>query len=67
MIDVPICFKKSPSLKNKNFELPLLKFINYLMKKGKKEQTTRMLFNAFRIYFEDLDFKKLNMSYQFES
>ena len=31
MIDVPICFKKSNSLKTKNFELPLLKFSNFLM------------------------------------
>jgi hypothetical protein len=31
MIDIPICFKKSKSLKLKNFELPLLKFCNFLM------------------------------------
>ena len=31
MIDVPVCFKKSYSLRTKNFELPLLKFSNFLM------------------------------------
>lgn len=57
MIDVPICFKKSNSLKTKNFELPLLKFSNFLMWEGKREKIVRTLFNAFRLFF---NFFKLN-------
>lgn len=55
MIDVPICFKKSNSLKFKNFELPILKFANFLMKAGKREKINRILFNSLRIIM--LDFK----------
>lgn len=51
MIDVPICFKKSKSLKFKTFELPLLKFSNFLMKKGKREKITRLLFQTMRFFF----------------
>jgi hypothetical protein len=53
MIDVPICFKKTKSLNTKNFELPLLKFSNFLMKKGKKEKIFRILFQTFRLFFRD--------------
>ncbi len=53
MIDVPICFKKTKSLNTKNFELPLLKFSNFLMKKGKKEKIFRILFQTFRLFFKD--------------
>lgn len=53
MIDVPICFKKSKSLTTKNFELPLLKFSNFLMRKGKKEKITRILFYSFRFFFKN--------------
>jgi hypothetical protein len=60
LIDIPICFKKSKSLKNKNFELPLMKFVNYLMKKGKKEQTTRILFETFRMFLNN--FKNNNLT-----
>ncbi len=59
MIDVPICFKKSHSLKTKNFELPLLKFSNFLMKKGKKEKTFRLIFNAFRLFFKNIKLEKI--------
>lgn len=52
MIDVPVCFKKSISLKNKNFELPLLKFSNFLMKKGKKEKIIKSIFSSFRLFFK---------------
>lgn len=46
MIDVPVCFKKSPSLKRKSFELPNLKLFNLIMRQGKKEKTIRnLLFN----------------------
>ena len=53
MIDVPVCFKKSISLKNRNFELPLLKFSNFLMKKGKKEKIIRLIFSSFRLFFKN--------------
>lgn len=54
MIDVPICFKKSKSLKSKNFELPLLKFSNFLMKKGKKEKINRIIFKTLQYFINDL-------------
>ena len=38
MIDVPVCFQKSKSLYTKTFELPLLKFTNFLMRDGKREK-----------------------------
>lgn len=47
MIDVPICFKKSKSLKSRNFELTFLKFTNLLMRHGKKEKTFKQLNSAF--------------------
>jgi hypothetical protein len=53
MIDVPICFKKSVSLKNRSFELPLLKFSNFLMKQGKKEKIIRLIFSSFRLFFKN--------------
>lgn len=34
MVDIPICFRKSKSLYNKSFELPLLKLSNMIMRKG---------------------------------
>ena len=52
MIDVPICFKKSKSLRRVSFELPILKFINFLMRKGKKEKITRVVFLAIREIFK---------------
>lgn len=53
MIDVPICFKKSVSLKNHSFELPLLKFSNFLMKQGKKEKIIKLIFSSFRLFFKN--------------
>lgn len=47
-VDIPICFKKSKSLRSKNFELPILKFSNYLMKRGLREQTLILIFKTFR-------------------
>ena len=55
MIDVPICFKKSVSLKNHSFELPLLKFSNFLMKQGKKEKIIRLIFSSFRLFFKNIN------------
>jgi len=46
MVDIPICFKKSPSLRYRSFELPILKFSNFLMQKGKREKIVRALFFA---------------------
>lgn len=62
MIDVPVCFKKSHSLKTKNFELPLLKFSNFLMWEGKREKIIRTLFNSFRTFFNFFKFSKLKNS-----
>lgn len=59
MIDVPICFKKSIQIRTKNFELPLLKFSNLIMKQGKREQTVRLLFTSFRLFLNDLKKEKL--------
>jgi len=59
LIDVPICFKKSQSLRTKNFELPILKFCTFLMKKGKKEKIFNILFKAFRIFFKNLKKNKI--------
>lgn len=53
MIDIPICFKNSHSLKRAALNIPVLKFINLLMKKGKKEQITKILFKAFRIFLRE--------------
>lgn len=53
LIDVPICFKKSKSLKKKNFELPVLKFCNFLMKQGKKEKIFKYFFKSFRMFDND--------------
>ncbi len=58
MIDVPICFKKSHSLRTKNFELPILKFSNFLMKQGKKEKIIRLVFAAFRLFFRNIKTNK---------
>lgn len=49
LIDVPVCFKKSLSLNRKSFELPVLKFINFLMKKGEREKISKFFFHSLRI------------------
>ena len=54
MIDVPVCFKKSSSLKTRNFELPILKFSNFLMKQGKKEKIIKLIFTSFRFFFQNI-------------
>jgi len=64
MIDMPVCFKKSKSLKTKNFELTILKFSNLLMKKGKREQALKILFTALNCFLLSLKKeKKLTTSY----
>lgn len=48
MVDVPVCFRKSFSLRNRNFELPVLKFFNFLMKKGKRTKVLALLLSDYR-------------------
>ena len=47
MIDIPRCLKKSYSIYKPIFELPHLKFLNILMRHGKKEQIFSTVFKAF--------------------
>lgn len=63
LIDVPVCFKKSKSLKLKNFELLALKFSNYLMKKGKREKITKIIFQSLRLFFKNLKTEKITVNY----
>lgn len=67
LIDIPICFKKSKSLKRKNFEFFFLKFTNLLMRRGKKEQIFSFLLKAFSdffyVQFEILKFNKWEISW----
>lgn len=62
MIDVPVCFKKSHSLKTKNFELPLLKFSNLLMRQGKHSKATVHLFSALRLFLKELKLEFLQVN-----
>lgn len=64
LIDVPICFKKSKSLKTKNLELPLFKICNFLMKQGKKEKTINVVFKSLKYYI--LSIKNINTSSNFK-
>lgn len=48
-----MCLQKSKSLKRINFELPILKFCNFLMKKGKKEKIFKFFFKSFRLFDEN--------------
>lgn len=50
-IDVPSCFKKSPSLFRKNNHLTLIKFINFITLHGKREKYTNYFFKAINIFF----------------
>jgi hypothetical protein len=54
LIDVPICFRKSKSLKLKNSELPILKFINILTRDGKRESSNRVVIRAFTAFYSFL-------------
>lgn len=51
LIDTPSCFQKLKSIKRRSFELPLLKFINFLTRQGKREK------------YQNLFFKSLNLLY----
>jgi hypothetical protein len=63
MIDVPICFKKSKSLKFKNFEIPTLKFINLLMSDGKKEKIINYVFKSFFVFFNNFKINSFKNSF----
>lgn len=54
MIDVPVCFRKTVSLRRRIFELPILKFSNVLMKKGQREQITKIVIYSFFKFFNEL-------------
>ncbi len=62
MVDMPICFKKSKSLYTKTFELPLLKFINLIMRRGLREKTLRDITFTFYNFFQKF-FAKSNLNY----
>lgn len=47
MIDIPRCLKKSYSLYKPIFQLPHLKFLNILMRHGRKEQILASVFKIF--------------------
>jgi hypothetical protein len=60
MIDTPSCFKKIKSIKRKSFELPLLKFINFLMKNGKKEQFCKYFFKTLNFFYNSSNIKPIS-------
>lgn len=55
LIDIPVCFKKSKSLKNKNFEFFFLKFTNLFMREGKKEKAYRSILLSFFLFFDEIN------------
>lgn len=67
MVDVPTCFKKSHSLTNKTFELPLLKFTNLIMRKGKREQALKIIIQAVNSLFLTLKQEKIDILGNYES
>ena len=50
-VDMPVCFKKSKSLYSKTFELPLLKFVNLIMRGGRREQALKFTTLSFNHCF----------------
>ena len=51
LIDVPTAFKNIKSLRTKSFELPALRFLNMLMKHGKKEKIFKIFWKSFFSFF----------------
>lgn len=51
LIDTPNCFKKIKSLRRRNYELPILKLINFLTKSGKREQFQLFFFKALSSFY----------------
>lgn len=58
LVDVPVCFKKSVSLKRPIMAFPFLKFANYYLKKGEKEKAIRSLMSALAILSKNFYKKK---------
>lgn len=58
LINVPSNFKKIKSLKRKSNEFPILKIINFLLKKGKKEQYTKLFFSTLSLFFSNINYIK---------
>ena len=54
LVDMPICFKKSKSLYNTTFEIPLFKFLNLLMRRGQRTQTLKFVTKGFNSIFLQL-------------
>ena len=54
LIDMPICFKKSKSLYNTTFEIPLFKFLNLLMRRGQRTQALKFVTKGFNYVFLQL-------------
>lgn len=54
LIDVPICFRKSKSLYNPTFELPLLKLYNILMRRGQKRQVMKFFSTSSKSVFTQM-------------
>lgn len=47
MVDIPLCFKKSRSLYNQSFELPLSKLVNIIMRKGLRSKVLKIIGSTF--------------------
>ncbi len=62
LIDVPKCFKKVKSLRRLNYELPLLKLLNFLMRDGKKEQLQVFFFKALASLYSKSYSQKSNIT-----
>jgi hypothetical protein len=54
LVDMPICFKKSKSLYNTTFEIPLFKFLNLLMRRGQRTQALKFVTKGFNSIFLQL-------------
>jgi len=71
LIDMPICFKKSKSLYNTTFEIPLFKFLNLLMRRGQRTQSLKFVTKSFDTLFLNLYLKYstslLNWSFIFRT
>jgi len=64
MIDIPRCLKKSYSLYKPIFQLPHLKFLNILMRHGKKEQIFASVFKLFVVSrLQGIKFSNTELSY----
>lgn len=71
LVDMPICFKKSKSLYNTTFEIPLFKFLNLLMRRGQRAQSLKFVTKSFDTLFLNLYLKYstslLNWSFVFRT